>query len=201
MFPVEPVTSNRTGEWVELAWSKRGWGKGQVSWKLTPGRHRYKLQTFFLLLHNYVSNVQQLDFVNQPPDELGNHIGSRLDWEFSTFSPAMYVQTIDLSAFETPLLLTTHIQQLTVPICFFLVFCILCLNRCQQRCKHIFNGNKMDKNIVSYFPFLTLNLVFPPQKVKYPQVIACFSYSTTTLFVKGDRKVIGIIRTILSAFM
>lgn len=46
--------------------------------------------------------MQRLDFVNQPPDELGNHIDSRLEWEFSTFFPAMYVQTIYSSVFETP---------------------------------------------------------------------------------------------------
>lgn len=79
MFPVEPVASTVTGEGVTLAWSGRGWGKGQVSWKLTQGRPWYKLHTFFQLPHNYVSNVQWLDFVNQPPDELGNHIDSRLE--------------------------------------------------------------------------------------------------------------------------
>lgn len=98
MFPVDSVASSVTGEWVKLAWSKSGWGKGQVSWKLTRGRRWYKLHTFFLLPHNYVSDVPQLDFVNQPPDELGNHIDSRLEWEFSTFSlPCMFKQYICLS--------------------------------------------------------------------------------------------------------
>lgn len=158
MFPVEPVASHLTGEWVELAWSEGGWGKGQVSWTLTQGRHRYKLQTFSLLPHNYASNVQRLDFVNQPPDELGNHIGSRLEWEFSSFFPAMYVQAIYLSVFGTPCFIAMRTQQLTVPIWFSLVLDTWYLNLFQQRCKNIFNGNKTDENMVLYFPSVTLNL-------------------------------------------
>lgn len=106
---------------------KRGWGKGQVSWKPTRARHGHKLQPFFRLPPNYASNVHRLDFVNQPPDELRNHIDSRLEWEFSTFFPAMYVQAIYLSVFDT-LLLAACTQQLTVLIWFSLVSGIWCLN-------------------------------------------------------------------------
>lgn len=163
MFPVEPVASSLTGKWGKLAWSKRGWGKGQVSWKLTQGRHWYKLQTFFLLPHNYVSNVQRLDFVKQPPDELGNHIDSRLEWEFSTFFPAMYVQTMYLSVFETPCFLPHVFDKdyihMVFPSLSYPVFKPFSAN--MQ--KH-FNGKNTNENMVLYFPSITLNLWFPKTK-------------------------------------
>lgn len=51
--------------WLGSEWScsKRGWRKGQISWKVTQGRHWYKLPNFFLFPHNYVSNVQRLGFL------------------------------------------------------------------------------------------------------------------------------------------
>lgn len=150
MFPGEPIASRLPADQVKLTWSKRGWGKGQVSEKLTRGRHWYKLQAFFLLPHNYVSNVQRLDFVNQPPDELGNHI-DRLEWEFSASFPAMYVQTIYSSVFATPGFCHTY-SKADCAMWFFLALAIMCLNLFQQICKNSFNGNNTNENIVLYSP-------------------------------------------------
>ena len=150
MFPVQPAASILAGEWVEWAWSKRGWRKGQISWKVTQGRHRYKLPTFFLFPSNYVSNVQRLGFLARHQEELGNHIDSRLDLEFSTFLPAMYAQTIYLSISEV-LWFLPHIFSSWLHLFFFLVFCIPCLNFFNKG-TDISRGNKTDENMVLYFP-------------------------------------------------
>jgi hypothetical protein len=168
MFPVEPAASSRTGEWVQLAWSKGGWGKGQVSRKLTQGRHWYKLQTHFLLSHNYVSNVQWLAFVNQPPDELRNHIGSRLEWEFSTFLPAMYVQTIYLSAFETPWFLP-HLFSSFFYTCLFASLLHTVFKLFSTKMQKHFNDNKMDENKASYFASITPKCFIS----KKPKIVTC----------------------------